>query len=168
MEEDVGYKPECPYCGKTKITRLLKVYGQRRIYHCRGRCDNFFFVMDDGVPGKMFDDMLVVPRDIPDELRYISSEVYICYGVGAYRAVVILVRHAIETLSIIRGIESGNLQSKIDKLFLKDETIRRAAHSLRNTGNNGAHRLDTVSQSEAENAMAVLFGILNLSEYLKP
>lgn len=79
---------------------------------------------------------------IPDGVAGFFKESHDVFSVGAYRAVLLLVRSVIEATAKEQGIDSGSLVQKINKLH-DEGHIRRGtkemAHALRILGNDMAH-----------------------------
>ncbi|CAD5999328.1 DUF4145 domain-containing protein [Agreia sp. COWG] len=103
---------------------------------------------------------------IPDGVAGYFKEAHDAFSVGAFRAVLLLVRSVIEATAKDRGIESGSLVQKINKL--NDEGhIRRGtkdmAHALRILGNDMAHGdIDDVPTNEdADDALTIARFVLD-------
>ena len=103
---------------------------------------------------------------IPDGVAGYFKEAHDAFSVGAYRAVMLLVRSVIEATAKDRGITEGNLVQKINKL---DEAslIRRGtkdmAHALRILGNDAAHGdIDDVpTHEDADDALVIARFVLD-------
>lgn len=88
------------------------------------------------------------------------------FSIGAYRAVLLLVRSVIEATAKDRGITSGSLVEKINKMAA-EEHIRKGtkdmAHALRILGNDMAHGdIDDVpTQEDADDALTIARFVLD-------
>ncbi|MEU8602661.1 DUF4145 domain-containing protein [Streptomyces parvulus] len=81
-------------------------------------------------------------EDVPGVIASMATEAYQCLTIEANRAAVALARAVVEATAKDRGIKSGTLEKKIDKLFerhLIREYVRDAAHEVRFGGNEVAH-----------------------------
>ena len=86
--------------------------------------------------------------DVPDAIASMATEAHQCLTIKASRAAVALARAVVEATAKERGIQTGSLAKKIDKLFeerLIREYVRDAAHEVRFGGNEVAHG-DLVSE----------------------
>jgi hypothetical protein len=80
--------------------------------------------------------------DTPDHIAQAASEAVLCRSSGYLRAAVLMARSVIEATAKDKGITSGSLQDKIDKMHkdaLIREHIKEGAHELRYFGNEMAH-----------------------------
>jgi hypothetical protein len=80
--------------------------------------------------------------DVPDHIAHAAGEAYRCASIGASMSAILMARTVIEATAKAKGIASGNLLSKIDKL--KDQNLIRpdiaaVAHVIRHFGNDMAH-----------------------------
>jgi uncharacterized protein DUF4145 len=104
--------------------------------------------------------------DVPQHIAEAASEATYCLSLGAYRAVGSLARAVVEAAAKERGITSGTLGSKIDKMYeqhLIREHIKEAAHEVRHFGNDMAHGdfVEAVTEEEATEAVALMEEVLN-------
>ncbi|MFJ9373783.1 DUF4145 domain-containing protein [Streptomyces sp. NPDC101455] len=86
--------------------------------------------------------------DVPDAIASLATESHQCLAIKASRAAVALARAVVEATAKERGIQTGSLAKKIDKLFEERfirEHVRDAAHEVRFGGNEVAHG-DLVSE----------------------
>jgi hypothetical protein len=103
---------------------------------------------------------------IPDGVAGYFKEAHDAFSIGAYRGVLLLVRSAIEATAKDRGIESGSLVQKINKLH-DEGHVRRGtkdmAHALRILGNDMAHGdIDDVpTQEDADDALTIARFVLD-------
>lgn len=80
--------------------------------------------------------------DIPDHIAAPASEAFECFSIGAHRAAVLLARAVIEASAKDKGVTTGNLNTKIDKLAEQGairSLLAEAAHEVRLAGNDMAH-----------------------------
>lgn len=97
---------------------------------------------------------------IPDGVAGYFKEAHDAFSIGAYRAVLLLVRSVIEATAKHHEITSGSLVQKINKLY-DDGHVRRGtkdmAHALRILGNDMAHGdIDDVpTQEDADDALTI-------------
>lgn len=102
---------------------------------------------------------------IPDDVAGFLTEAHHALSIGAYRAVLLLVRSTIEAAAKQKGITDGNLYKKIDGMKAA-ELIRKGtsemAHALRILGNDMAHGDIGVvpTKEDAEDALTVLRFVL--------
>jgi hypothetical protein len=103
---------------------------------------------------------------IPEGVAGFFKEAHDAFSIGAYRAVLLLVRSAIEATAKDRDITSGSLVAKINQLHA-DEHIRKGtkdmAHALRILGNDMAHGdIDDVpTQEDADDALTIAKFVLD-------
>lgn len=103
---------------------------------------------------------------IPDGVAGYFREAHDAFSVNAYRAVLLLVRSVIEATAKDRGITTGRLIQKINKLH-SDGHIRKGtkdmAHALRILGNDMAHGdIDDVpTQEDADDALTIARFVLD-------
>lgn len=102
------------------------------------------FVESEGTP-REWEPKNALGKDFPDIPPHIAnpaSEAFACFSVGAYKAAVLLARSVIEASAKDKGVTSGSLYEKIDKLA-EGQHIRamlaEAAHEVRLAGNDMAH-----------------------------
>lgn len=80
--------------------------------------------------------------DVPTTIASMANEAHQCLSIEANRAAVALARAVVEATAKERGITSGTLEKKIDRLFdqqLIREYVKDAAHEVRFGGNEVAH-----------------------------
>jgi hypothetical protein len=103
---------------------------------------------------------------IPAGVAGYLKEAHDAYSVGAYRAVLLLVRSVIEATAKDRGVTSGSLVAKINQLQT-DGHIRNGtkdmAHALRILGNDMAHGdiEDVPTNEDANDALTVARFVLD-------
>lgn len=103
---------------------------------------------------------------IPDAVAGYFKEAHDAFSVGAYRAVLLLVRSVIEATAKQQDITSGGLVQKVNKLH-DEGHIRRGtkdmAHALRILGNDMAHGdIDDVpTQEDADDALTIARFVLD-------
>jgi Domain of unknown function (DUF4145) len=81
-------------------------------------------------------------EDVPDAIASAGSEAHQALGAKAPRAAVAMARAVVESTAKDKGITSGNLQAKIDRLHAYghiSEAMKEAAHEIRFAGNEVAH-----------------------------
>jgi hypothetical protein len=97
--------------------------------------------------------------DVPSEIAAAATEAYRCRLVAhSYRAAVLLARSVVEATAKQKGIRTGGLADKIDKMHemqLIRPDVRDGAHEVRYLGNDMAHG-DFVQQVTPEDADLVL------------
>lgn len=96
--------------------------------------------------------------DVPPAISAATQEAYACFQINAHRAAVLLARSVIEATAKEKGITSGTLVQKIDRLHADDhirEHIKDAAHEIRHLGNDMAHG-DFINDVEPEEANEIL------------
>lgn len=103
--------------------------------------------------------------DVPDHIAQAAGEAVACHSVDANRAAILMARTVIEATAKEKGVTSGNLVAKIDKL--KDQSLIRpdiaeAAHEIRLIGNDMAHgdNLEGVTSEEAEEILELMAEVL--------
>lgn len=103
---------------------------------------------------------------VPDAVAGYLKEASDAYSLGAYRAVMLLVRSIIEATAKDRGIVDGSLVQKINRLF-SDGLVRKGtrdmAHALRILGNDMAHGdIDQVpTREDADDALTIARFVLD-------
>jgi hypothetical protein len=96
--------------------------------------------------------------DVPPQIADAATEAFECHSYGHYRAAILLARSVIEATAKEKGITSGTLQSKIQKMEeqkLIRPTIEAMAHGIRGYGNDMAHG-DFVERLSAEESALVI------------
>lgn len=111
----------------------------------------------------------MIPVDvsfIPEGVAGYFKEAHDAFSVGAHRAVLLLVRSVIEATAKDRGVDTGTLVQKINKLGEQGD-IRRGtkdmAHALRILGNDMAHGdIDEVpNHDDANDALTIARFVLD-------
>ncbi|MEO6533925.1 MAG: DUF4145 domain-containing protein [Pseudolysinimonas sp.] len=103
---------------------------------------------------------------IPDGVAGYIKEAHDAFSVAAYRAVLLLVRSVVEATAKDRGIASGTLVQKINKLdeqgHIRSGT-RDMAHALRILGNDAAHGdIDDIpTKEDADDALTIARFVLD-------
>lgn len=96
--------------------------------------------------------------DVPDHIAAAADEAYRCRSINALRASVLLARGVIEAGCKHKGITSGRLAAKIDKMkddgHLRTHT-QQMAHEIRYMGNDMAHG-DFITEVDTEAADEML------------
>jgi Domain of unknown function (DUF4145) len=80
--------------------------------------------------------------DVPEPVATSASEAHVSLAAGSPRGAVALARAVVESVAKEKGITTGNLQSKIDKLCNDgyiSEAMKEAANEIRFAGNEAAH-----------------------------
>lgn len=97
--------------------------------------------------------------DVPDEIAQPASEAFKCASIQAYRAAVLMARSVLEASAKAKGVTTGNLLAKIDKLAENGEIrtkVAAAAHGVRMLGNDMAHGDFATTDVTKEDADVVL------------
>lgn len=103
---------------------------------------------------------------VPKGVAGFFIEAHNAFSINAYRAVLLLVRSVIEATAKDKGISSGSLVQKINRLD-EEGHIRRGtkdmAHALRILGNDMAHGdIDDVpTQEDADDALTIARFVLD-------
>ncbi|MFE9255941.1 DUF4145 domain-containing protein [Streptomyces sp. NPDC006879] len=101
--------------------------------------------------------------DVPASIAGMAVEAHQCLSIEANRASVALARAVVEATAKDRGIKTGTLEKKIDKLFeqqLIREYVRDAAHEVRFGGNEVAHG-DLVAEPMDNVTAAEILGLMD-------
>jgi Domain of unknown function (DUF4145) len=103
--------------------------------------------------------------DVPAEVAAAASEAHSCLAVKAYRGAVLLARSVIEATAKDKGMTTGALVDKIDKMYEKRlirEDIRDGAHEVRYLANDAAHGdfAEPVPQTDAELILTLMDEVL--------
>jgi len=80
--------------------------------------------------------------DVPESIAAIASQAHICLAAGAPHGAVALARAVVESVAKAKGVVTGSLQAKIDRLCNDghiSEAMKEAAHEIRFAGNAAAH-----------------------------
>lgn len=104
-------------------------------------------------------------EDVPQAIAEAAKEAHACASINAYRAAVLLTRAVIEATAKDKGITSGRLVDKIDKMAeqgLIRQGIAVAAHEVRYLGNDMAHGdfATEVAEVDAEDALTIMADVL--------
>lgn len=103
---------------------------------------------------------------IPEGVAGFFKEAHDAFSIGAYRAVLLLVRSVVEATAKDRQIDSGTLVQKINKLH-DEGHVRKGtkdmAHALRILGNDMAHGdIDDIpTQEDADDALTIARFVLD-------
>lgn len=103
---------------------------------------------------------------VPDGVAGFFKEAHDAFSIGAYRAVLLLVRSVIEATAKDLEITTGSLVAKINQLH-EDDHIRKGtkemAHALRILGNDMAHGdIDDIpTQEDADDALTIARFVLD-------
>lgn len=177
MEDDLGLAATlmdaytCDYCGKLSLAWVD--LPRNHSYELRPNCAPHFvdqvtesMAVNDkrlswlplGRMGKEYD-------DVPPHIASAASEAQRCLSVGAYRGAVSLARSVVEASAKEKGIASGSLIQKIDKMHSRGlirEIVRESAHEIRHLGNEMAHGdlADPVEEEEADETLGLMDEVL--------
>ena len=163
---------QCHACGRFLIGGALHLGLQREYQGQSAYWVNIDFITNSSTPyergGKLdgrveyWEPISPVGREYPDlppEVASPADEAYRSYSIGAYRATVLLARAVIEAAAKSKGITSGTLAAKIEKLA-EERHVRKdvadSAHEARMIGNEVAHGDFATAQLTAEDALDVL------------
>jgi len=111
--------------------------------------------------------------DVPESIAVAADEAHRCLSIGANRAAIAMARAVVEATAKDHGVETGNLESKIDALVTKEVIGRdtaEAAHAVRLWGNDAAHgdlALEQFDRADAEEVIVLLDEVL-LRAYQSP
>ena len=97
--------------------------------------------------------------DVPQQIAESASEAHACMSIQAYRGAVALARAVVEATAKDKGITSGSLAQKIDRLHEQGHIrpiTREVAHEIRHGGNEIAHGDLGDEPMPAEDAEAIL------------
>jgi hypothetical protein len=105
--------------------------------------------------------------DVPEHIAAAADEAYQCLSIGAFRGAVILARAVVEATCKDKGVNSGKLYDKIEKMgeqhMLKPAAVEEA-HEIRFLGNDMAHgdfAASAVEKDDAEDMLRLMSSILN-------
>jgi hypothetical protein len=104
--------------------------------------------------------------DVPEHVGQAADEAYQCLSIGAHRGAASLARSVVEATAKEKGIKTGRLVEKIDKMYergLIREHVRDGAHEVRYLGNDMAHGdfVEPVEREEAEEVLELMAEVLN-------
>jgi hypothetical protein len=128
------------------------------VYRAGSGCTDLF-VWPESVAYRSYD-------DVPAAIASTASEAHQSLGAKARRAAVAMARAAVEATAKDKGITTGNLQAKIDRLHanqLISEDMKEAAHKVRFAGNEAAHGdilNEPISLDEAKEIVELMDAIL--------
>lgn len=110
----------------------------------------------DSIQAKIF-------KNIKPELNQIYMELVTCFNQDCLLSCTIGLRALIEGICVDKGINSGNLEHKINDLhkFLPSLNLIEALHTFRITGNDAAHRLEALSRDDVRATIEVVEDLLN-------
>lgn len=97
--------------------------------------------------------------DVPQSIASAANEAHLCLSADASRAAVAMARAVVEATAKDKGITTGNIVSKINKLAEQghiSEAMREAAHEIRLAGNESAHGDLTTEPLGAEDAKEIV------------
>ncbi|WP_370934556.1 DUF4145 domain-containing protein [Amycolatopsis sp. cg13] len=154
----------CDYCGKLSVAwmeierELGPKFPTEVVERMNGLDERLSWLPRVGV-GKTYD-------DVPDHIAGAASEAQECLSINAGRAAVSLARAVVEATAKAKGITSGNLVAKIDKLHADGHIrahVREIAHEIRHLGNDMAHGdfVDPVEKEEAEETLGLMDEVLS-------
>ncbi len=103
--------------------------------------------------------------DVPAHIAAAAGEAHGCQSTGCYRAAVMVARAVIEATAKDRGITSGHLIDKIDKMHqlnLIREHVKDGAHEVRHLGNDMAHGdfVEPVAREDADLVLTLMDELL--------
>lgn len=109
--------------------------------------------------GKIFE-------DVPEHIADAAYEAFACRSFAALRSSVLMARSVVEATCKEKGITSGQLWAKIDKLAEKNHIrghIKDATHEIRHFGNDMAHGdfIEPVLAEEADEILEFMGEILH-------
>jgi len=102
-------------------------------------------------------------QDVPPAISSLAVEAHTCLAVRADRAAAAMARAVVEATAKAKGITTGSLAKKIDKLFeqqLIREYVRDAAHEIRFGGNEVAHG-DLVDEPMDHDTATEILGLMD-------
>jgi hypothetical protein len=162
---------------KYSIDQAMEVY---RCDHCAGLMIEYYDPVDpwglrEVPPQSHWLPVAGITRsyaDVPKHINSLAVEAGICLQAGANRGAVILARSVVEATAKDKGITTGSLLAKIDRLRELDlirEHIREAAHEVRLGGNDIAHAdpNQEIAEEEAADILKIVDEIL-LEVYQSP
>lgn len=97
--------------------------------------------------------------DVPPAIAAPASEAFKCASIQAYRAAILMARSVIEASAKAKGVTTGSLMQKIDKLAENGEIrskVAQATHGIRMLGNDMAHGDFATADITKEDADVVL------------
>jgi hypothetical protein len=111
--------------------------------------------------------------DVPTHLAEAADEAHRCRSINALRAAVAMARAVVEATAKDKGVDTGNLMTKIDALATAgviSEAMKDAAHEIRFAGNEAAHgdlAAGAISEEDALEVLGLMDAIL-LRVYQEP
>lgn len=105
-------------------------------------------------------------EEVPEHIADAASEAYACFSIRSYRAAILMARSVLEATAKDKGVEKGNLASKIDALAdngVISPQIKDEAHEIRYLGNDMAHGdfVEPVTEEDADDMLGFLATFLN-------
>src|ERR1700722_5870220 len=181
----MGMRMVCPHCDVVAhFTEVwsddifeppIRYHGKPAVRRC-WVCDNCSCPICGIVPntGGEIDVNLIWPEavsyraydDVPEVIASAASAAHQALGAKAPRASGAMARAVVEATAKDKGIPSGNLQAKIDRLHSNghiSEAMKEAAHEIRFAGNEVAHGdlvQEPVSIDEATEIVELMDAIL--------
>lgn len=139
------YLMSCPACEMPSLAR-------------RGEDDEDLELISTGSRGQTFSD---TPAHIADP----ASEAHTCLSAGAYRAAILMARAVVEASCKAKGITSGRLVTKIEKLHAEgiiNDQVYAEATEIRLLGNDMAHGDfdQEVTATDAEDMLAFMAEVI--------
>lgn len=105
--------------------------------------------------------------DVPEPIAASAREAHQCRAIGAYRSAAGTARAVVEATAKDRGITSGQIHEKIDRLVDQEslgELIRQQAHTIRHFGNDAMHGdayVQPLGQAEIDEIVEIMDQILD-------
>jgi hypothetical protein len=175
---------QCPHCGA--YSHFTRLYSTNDITEPPGP-EYYVFLSCDACSGPMIEqrrtktgesaDYLIkrIPQgilhrsypDVPAVIAEVAEEAHRCLDAAAPRAAVTMARATVETVAKQNGINQGNLQTKIEKLYENEHisrAMRDAADEIRFAGNSAVHgdpKMEPTSIEEAESVVGFMDAILH-------
>ncbi|MCP3427258.1 DUF4145 domain-containing protein [Rothia sp. AR01] len=158
----------CDNCG-----RILVAEGRGRSLSGRNAATTDMHHVTAGI-AKISDSLSWLPlateapviEDVPSSIARAASEAYKGSSIGNYMSAILMARTVIEATAKNKGIKSGTLSAKIDKMR-EEQLIRPAiaeqAHEVRYFGNDMAHGdIDEIPERvDAEEVLALMSEVLS-------
>ncbi len=132
---------KCDYCGYPNIAMKQRLrggnmdLGELRFAYDNDEQAQYLYWLPDEPLGREFE-------EVPEHIADAASEAYACFSIRSYRAAILMARSVLEATAKDKGVEKGNLASKIDALADKgviSPQIKDEAHEIRYLGNDMAH-----------------------------
>lgn len=156
---------KCDYCGYPNIAMKQRFrYGNMdydESHFASGNDEQAKYLrwLPDEPLGREFE-------EVPEHIADAASEAYACFSIRSYRAAILMARSVLEATAKDKGVEKGNLASKIDALADKgviSPQIKDEAHEIRYLGNDMAHGdfVEPVTEEDADDMLGFLATFLN-------